>query len=283
MSEKLIQINGAQLCAESFGEPGRPAVLLMMGAMASMLWWDEEFCRRLAERGHYVIRYDNRDVGRSTASEPGNPRYTLDDMADDAVAVLDAYQIDRAHLAGMSLGGMIAQIVALRQPRRVLTLTLIATSVFGPDNPELPAIDPKILAYHAGGAAINWSDRPSAVAYMAEGWRLLAGSKHPFDERKAFQLAAAEAARANHLPSMFNHALLQGGEAYSGRIHEINLPTLVIHGTEDPVLPYPHGIALANEIPGATLLSLAGVGHEIPQPEWETIITAMVRHIATRK
>src|SRR5206468_1069439 len=132
------------------------------------------------------------------------------------------YEVERAHLIGMSLGGMIAQLAALQHPARVATLTLIASSVFGPDNPDLPPIN---------------------------------GSAHPFDEPTIRPIATGEVKRAGNLVSMFNHALLTGGERWHGKVGEIHVPALVIHGTDDPVLPYPHGLALARAIPGAKLLT----------------------------
>ncbi|NHN30526.1 alpha/beta fold hydrolase [Paenibacillus agricola] len=277
MNEKINAINGIEVCSETFGNAKDPAVLLIMGAMASMIWWDAEFCQRLADYGRYVIRFDNRDVGRTTSYVPGKPLYDIEDMVADTVGVLDANGIKQAHLVGMSLGGMLAQLAALRNPERVVSLTLMMSSIFGP-NEGLPQIDPKILDYHALGGNVNWADKSIAADYMAEGWRLLAGSKHPFDKQQALKLATAEAQRANNLLSMFNHALLGGGESYVGRIKDIDVPTLVIHGTEDPVLPYEHGIALENEIPKAALITLEGTGHEIPKAEWEGIIVAIVKH-----
>lgn len=275
--EKIIRVNDAEICTEAFGNPERPAILLIMGASASMVWWDEEFCRQLADEGRFVIRYDNRDVGRSTVYAPGKPQYTIEDMADDAVGVLDAYGVEKAHLVGMSLGGMIAQVTALRDPRRVLTVTLMMSSVWD-DIPDLPPIDKKILDYHAAGAAVDWSDRQSATRYMAEGWRLLNGSQHEFDESRAYKLARTEFDRARSLPSMFNHAFLTGGESYYGKAKEIELPALIIHGTEDPVLPYEHGQALASAIPNAAMLTLEGAGHEIHRAEWDRIIGAIIEH-----
>ncbi|MGO4839554.1 alpha/beta fold hydrolase, partial [Rhizobiaceae sp. 2RAB30] len=120
---RTVHADGVTIATEAFGDPSAPPVLLIMGAMASMLWWPDEFCRKLAVRGRYVIRYDNRDTGLSTKYPPGNPPYRMDDMAEDAAAVLDAYGIASAHVVAMSLGGMIAQILALTQPRRVSSLT----------------------------------------------------------------------------------------------------------------------------------------------------------------
>lgn len=136
MNERLIKVNGIEICTDSFGIQGNPAILLIMGAQSSMIWWEEEFCRRLADTGRFVIRYDNRDVGRSTTYEPGQPGYTFEDMADDAVRVLDAYKIQQAHIVGLSMGGMLTQMIALRHPERVLTITLLSTSNFAPDLPR---------------------------------------------------------------------------------------------------------------------------------------------------
>lgn len=275
--ETIIKTDSIEICTECFGNPAQPAVLLIMGAMASMVWWDEEFCQRLADSGRFVIRYDNRDVGMSTSYEPGKPEYSVEDMEDDAIRVLNYFNIDKANFVGMSLGGMIAQLAALRNPDRVTTITMISSSVWD-NRPDLPQIDQKILDYHASGAAVNWSDEQSVIKYMAEGWRLLNGSKHPFDEERAYKLAEKEVKRARNLLSMFNHALLKGGESFYGKEKEIKVPALIIHGTEDPVLPVQHGEALAMSIPGSKLVLLEGIGHEIPYLEWNTIIGAVIAH-----
>ena len=142
MTEKMVVSGDAELCTEAFGEPVHPAVLMIMGAMASMLWWPAELCAGLARSGRFVIRYDNRDTGRSTSYEPGKPPYTSDDLVDDAVAVLDGYGIERAHIVGMSMGGALAQVVALKHPARVATLTAISTTKLDSD-PDLPGADPE--------------------------------------------------------------------------------------------------------------------------------------------
>jgi len=280
MNEKIIKINEVEICTESFGNPEHPAVLLIMGAMCSMVYWDDEFCQQLAASGRYVIRYDNRDVGRSTVYEPGTSHYTVTDMAEDAVGVLDAYSIDQAHFVGLSLGGMIAQIIAIRYPQRVLTVTLIASSIFESDDNsrDLPPMDERILAYHANGATLNWSDEEAVADYLVAGSALLCGSKHKFDEKRAYKQVKKEIKRANHLLSMFNHALLKGDASFEGKLKEVRIPALVIHGTEDTVLPYEHGLALANEIPNSSLLSLEGSGHEIHFDDWDRIITAITNH-----
>src|ERR687891_402724 len=142
-----IDTNGISLHCEAIGDPAAPAVLLIMGAMSSAVWWPEELCRRLAGRGRYVIRYDHRDTGKSTSYAPGEATYTVEGLADDAVAVLDGYGLDRAHLVGISLGGYLAQLVALKYPSRALTLTLIASERLALAGPDLPSVEPSIFDY----------------------------------------------------------------------------------------------------------------------------------------
>lgn len=276
MSEQIVKINNVDICTECFGNRKDPAVLLIMGAMSSLDWWDEDFCLHLADQGRFVIRYDHRDLGRSTVYEPGTSNYTITDMADDAAGVLDAYSIEQAHIAGMSLGGMIGQILALRYPERTLTLTLIASSVFGTEAEKLPPMDQSILDHHAKNASIDWCDREAVIAYLADGWKTLAGSK-PYEQARMYKLAAKEYDRAKQLPSRFNHAMLQGGDEYFDRMNEIDVPVLIIHGTEDPALPYEHGLALAKAIPHAELVALDGSGHEIHCEDWDQIIHSIIK------
>jgi pimeloyl-ACP methyl ester carboxylesterase len=277
MNEMIVKFNNVDICTESYGNSSDPCILLIMGASASMIWWDSEFCERLAGKGRFVIRYDNRDVGRSTCYESSNPLYNVIDMADDALRVLNAYKIKKAHFVGMSLGGMIAQLVAIRKPERVLTITLISSSVWD-DIPTLPQIDKKILDYHLSTASLDWSNQEAVIKYMVGGWRLLNGSKNKFDENKAYKLAETEVKRANNLLSMFNHAMIKGGEDLYGKSKDIKLPVLIIHGTEDPVLPYAHAENLKKTIQNSKLISLEGSGHEIPFAEWDKIIKTIVEH-----
>lgn len=281
MKTRQINANGVDQFTESFGDPSDPAILLIMGAMASALWWPEEFCRKLADRGRHVIRYDHRDTGRSVSYAPGRIEYSVEDLADDAVGVLNAYGIDRAHLVGMSLGGFLAQLIALKYPGRVLTLTLIASERLGPEDPAMPPMDPKVPAYHARASTIDWSDREAVVEYSVGAWRLLAGSAHPFDEETIRALAAQDFDRTNNLLTSMNHALLSGGDRWYDRLNEVRVPALIIHGTEDPVLPYAHGVALAEALPQSELLTLEGTGHELHRNDWPTIIDAIERHTAS--
>jgi pimeloyl-ACP methyl ester carboxylesterase len=148
MRGRTISEGGVEIATQAYGDPEHPTLLLVMGAMASMLWWPQDFCTALAGRGLHVIRYDNRDTGRSTKYEPGAPPYGFDDMADDAIRVLDGYGVEAAHIAGMSMGGMIAQIAALKYPDRTLSLTAISTSPVGIDTSHLPSMTD---AYKAHG------------------------------------------------------------------------------------------------------------------------------------
>lgn len=275
MNEQILKIDNVEICTESFGNPENSAVLLIMGAMSSLDWWDEDFCLRLADRERFVIRYDHRDLGRSTTYPPGTSNYTITDMADDAIGVLDAYSIEKAHIVGMSLGGMIGQILALRYPERIDSLTLIASSVFGTEAEKLPPMDQRILDYHTKSTSIDWSKHEETVPYLAGGWKTLSGTK-PYEEERMYKLAKREAARAKQLPSRFNHALLQGGGQYYDRLSEISTPTLIIHGTKDPALPYEHGLALAKAISHAKLIALECTGHEVHSEDWDQIIEAIV-------
>lgn len=275
MNERLIKADGIELCSDSFGEQVNPAILLIMGAQSSMIWWEEEFCHRLADTGRFIVRYDNRDVGRSTAYEPGQPGYTFEEMADDAVRVLDAYKIEQAHIVGMSMGGMLTQMIALRHPKRVLTITLLSTSNFAQD---LPPMEERVMEFFSNMGLIDWTNEQSAVKFAIDRSRILVGSKHPFDEQKVGFIAKKEFTRSNNMASMNNHALLAGGESYLVRTGEINVPALIIHGTEDPIIPYEHGINLANEIPGAFLMTLEGTGHELHYDDWDLIIDSITKH-----
>lgn len=274
--EHLYRVNDIELCAETFGDRADPALLLIMGATASMVWWPEELCLRLAARGRFVIRYDHRDTGRSQVYEPGVSRYTVDDLAADALGLLDALGVAAATLVGMSLGGFLAQLIALRAPERVRSLVLIASEPLGPGDPGIPGIDPALLAHHARAATLDWRDLDAVVEFQVAGWRLLSGSARPFDEPLARAMASEDVRRARDLRSALNHALLSGGEQWFGRLAEIRQPTLVVHGTDDRVLRFAHGLALARAIPGAELLALDGAGHELHRLDWDAIIDGIL-------
>ncbi|ATF12017.1 alpha/beta hydrolase [Brevibacillus brevis X23] len=275
MAEQILKVNGVEICAESFGKPTDPAILLIMGAQMSMLWWEEEFCQRIADAGRFVIRFDNRDVGRSTTYEVGQPGYTFEDMADDAVHVLDAFNVQQAHIVGMSMGGMLTQIIALRHPERVRTIILHATSNFAPD---LPPIDEKLMEFFSNMGEINWEDEQKVLEVAVASSKVLIGSKYPFDEARVRELAQIDIARSNHYASKNNHAFVTASETYLMRTGEIAVPALVIHGTEDLLIPFAHALHLADTIPGADLLALEGTGHELPHGDWDVVIEAILEH-----
>ncbi len=267
------------ICSETFGRRGDPAVLLIMGRMASMLWWPDEFCERLAGLGRFVIRYDNRDTGRSTGYERGTATYTLDDMAGDAVAVLDEHGVERAHVVGMSMGGAIAQLVALAHPARVASVTAISTTTFGAEDPGLPGPDPEYMEHAAAFEQLDWSDTQALADLFVRDSRALSGTRHPFDEAAARELVTRDFDRAIDPGRLANHGDVGGDEErWEGRLAELAVPFLVIHGTADPLFPYEHGVALANAVPGATLVTIEGGGHELHEGDWDQMLEAIAGH-----
>jgi pimeloyl-ACP methyl ester carboxylesterase len=277
--ERMIEANGIELCTESFGDPVDPPILLIMGTGASMLWWEEGFCRILADDGRYVIRYDHRDTGRSVSYEPGRPGYTGDDLVADAAGVLDAHAIPAAHVVGASAGGALAQLLALAHPDRILSLTLISTSFAVPTRRELPAPTAE-FGRGMAGLELDWSDRESVIEYLVAYSRVVAGGERPFDEAAARDLARRDVERARDFAATQNHDLLHGEESAARPLAAIAAPTLVIHGTADPMFPIGHGEALADEIPNARLLRLEGAGHGVERADWHTIAGAVLSHTA---
>lgn len=276
---KLVGLGDLELCVEAFGNRSDPAILLMGGATASMDWWREDFCRRLADGGRFVVRYDQRDTGESTTSPAGAPDYTASDLLADVVALLDALEIQRAHIAGVSMGGGMAQALALDHPDRVATLTLIATSS-GPA-PDLPPMSEALAAtFEDPPPQPDWTNRDEVIAYIVDAHRPYAGTLG-FDAEETATIAAAIVDRTRDLEaSMTNHWLLAGdGEPLRPRLGQIGAPTLVIHGGADPLFPPEHGRALAREIPHSRLVVIDGMGHEYPpRPTWDQVVPEILRH-----
>jgi pimeloyl-ACP methyl ester carboxylesterase len=271
--ETMVPANGVDLCVETFGEPSDPPLLLIAGGGSSMDWWDDEFCRRLAAGGRYVIRYDHRDTGRSTAFPPGAPPYSQADLADDVLGLLDALGERQAHLVGISLGGELAQRIAVDHPSRPLSLTLISTSPGPRDAAPAPALGPDLL--------LGWSDRKTAVDRLIAETRE-AGGPFTVDEPQLRRLAERVFDRTTDMPaSRANHRLLAAGPPIRERLGTITVPTLVLHGTLDPLVAMDHAEALVREIPGARLVELEGVGHEYPPPAvWNQVIGEILKHTA---
>lgn len=278
MAERLIEANGVELCTEAFGDPRDPPILLIMGIGASMLWWEKGFCRMLADGGRFLIRYDHRDTGRSITYEPGHPGYTGDDLVADATGVLEAYEIPAAHLVGVSAGGAFAQLLALDHPDRVLSLVLISTSPALPVGRELPPPTEEFGRF-VSTSTVDWSDPGSVIDYQVDYSRVLGGTR-PFEEGAVRDLVRRDIERARDFASLQNHDAIPDGDRTHQPLSSIAAPTLIIHGTADPMFPIEHGEALAEEIPGARLLALEGAGHGVDRADWETIAQAILEHTA---
>lgn len=246
-----------------------------------MDWWEDELCRLLANRDRLVVRYDQRDTGRSTNYPRGVPGYSGAELVTDALAVLNALGIGRAHVVGLSMGGGIAQRLAIEHRHRVATLTLISTSPIDPGIEGLPGMAPQLQAMFAEGRSEpDWADRDAVVRHIVEGERPYAGPG-TFDEPRLRALAERVVDRSNDIAaSLTNHFMLDVDGPADPRLSQLRgVPTLVVHGTADPLFPLAHGRALATEIPGARLIELAGVGHQLPPPPtWELLVDTLVEH-----
>jgi pimeloyl-ACP methyl ester carboxylesterase len=275
------------LCVESFGDPARPTLLLVSGAAASMDWWDTELCTRLADGGRHVVRYDHRDTGESTTGEPGAPSYGGWQLGDDCAGLIEALGVGPVDLVGVSMGGGIAQMIALRHPGLVAGLTLIATTAVGGVDADLPGPSPRLRAtFESPPADPDWSDADSYADWAVAGAQTYAGTI-PVDEPRVRAIAATIHGRSHDPAAANNHWLVVGSDDEDDGepldVRRITAPTLVMHGSEDPLFPLPHGRALADAVPGATWLELPGMGHEVPpQATWDLVVPALLRHTADR-
>ena len=275
-----IKVNGVELCVETFGDPADPPLLLIG---VTMLSWPDELCGALA--GRYVVRYDLRDAGRSTFVDPEAPAYDLRDLVTDASELLAAMGLQQAHVAGLGVGGFIAQLLALDHPDRVASLTLVSTRPVapGPVDSDLPDHSPEMGKLFARPMP-DWTDRDGVVEFMTGSARALSGSRG-FNEEDARTTAGAvfdradptpKAQLASHLGTMF--AAIDCQPRWRERLSHITAPTLVIHGDEDLFFPHGNGVALAAEIPDATLLTLPGIGQGLPRAAWPEVVEALLRH-----
>lgn len=278
---KFVNHHDIALATEAFGSSDDPALILVMGATASMLTWPDDLCNALAQRGFYVIRFDHRDTGQSTSVPLGTATYAVEDMAEDVLAVADAYGIDRFHLMGMSLGGYIGQMLALDASDRIASLTLVSAEPLGWDGPALPHIADSFLEHFGTMADLDWNDRGAVADFLFEIERLSAGPSGLSDPAATRARIAQILDRAASPQSMFNHGSLTTRKDWTGRFRAIATPTLVIHGEFDPILPLENGRAIAASIPNAQLLVLDGIGHELPPAELPRIADSVARHILT--
>jgi pimeloyl-ACP methyl ester carboxylesterase len=270
--EHLYQVNGVELCVETFGDPASPAILLIDGASASMLWWEAALCERIAAAGRFVIRYDNRDTGRSTCYPAGQAAYTFTDLAADAAGVLDAVGVGSAHVVARSWGAGIALALCLDHPARVRTLTLVSTSS---GRAGLPAPVDKFMQHVPPDP--DPSDHDAVVAHLV-GWsRAIAGGSPYFDEAATRALVERDLTRTRSVASMLANPAATA-DVPERDFADVDVPTLIVHGDHDALLPLAHGAALRDTIRRAELLVLPGAGHDLPRQVWDTFVPALLRH-----
>ena len=290
-----VKANNIEIEYDTFGDPSGEPLLLIMGLGSQMISWVPEFCELFVQKGFYVIRFDNRDVGLSTKfddagvpnvmqvvtkarnGEKIDPPYTLEDMADDAVGLLDALNIEKAHVCGASMGSMIAQVVAYRHPSRVLSLVPIMGST---GNPELPEPKPEAMQ------VLMVPMPPKRERYIKESvkrWRVLWGS-HPYDEELRKKLAEQAYDRSYYPDGQTRQlvAILADGDRRE-KVKDIKVPTLVIHGKEDPLVPMEGGIDISKNIPGAKLLLIDKMGHSLPPEVWTQVVDAIAENASKAK
>jgi pimeloyl-ACP methyl ester carboxylesterase len=271
--EKLAEINDAELCFETFGNPADPAILLIDGASASMLWWEADLCEQLARGDRFVIRYDNRDTGRSTSYPPGQPGYTFTDLAEDALGMLDALNLERAHIVCRSMSGGIGLIIGVDHPDRVESLTFVSTSTgedgLPPSSDELASGIP---------ADPDPADSGAVVDFVVASAKACSGGSPYFDETATRALVEQDVARTRDIAATLVNHYAMSFDGSSRDFASIKAPTLVVHGDHDPVCPLPHGQALRDAIPGAALLILEGAGHDLPKPLWDVFVPALLQH-----
>lgn len=285
-----VEVNGVELAYDTFGNPSQPPILLIMGLGGQMIAWHEDFCSRLAGRGFYVIRYDSRDAGLSTKMS-GMPNvmgmiqswmqgeapqeevpYGLADLANDAAVLIKALSLNSAHVVGVSMGGMIAQYLALRHPERVRSLILISTTSSRLDLPRSrPEALQAILATPTG-------DREADIAQSVESGRVLNGDL-PFDAEEEWEYRARLYDRGSYPEGVARQLAAVFARVWYEELPDLNVPALVIHGEKDPLIPLAHGEDLAATLPNARLHVVANAGHNFPRPAWPELVAAITQHV----
>ncbi len=273
-----------------FGRASDPPIFMIAGLGAQMISWDEQFCAQLAGYGYRVIRFDNRDVGLATkfagmappdigrllqarlegTTDDFSLPYSLHDMVADTIALMDELDIEKAHVVGASMGGAIAQLLTIKHPERVLTLTAMMTSS---GCRELPLPKPEAMAVFMRPPARN---RTEYIDNALMGWRLMYGSGYQLDEEEARSRAACFYDRAYYPEGSARQlAATAALSSLKPMLRTIRVPTLVIHGDEDPLFPIECGRDIAVSVPGAKMIVLEGVGHSLPKPIWSEVIASM--------
>jgi len=285
MAEHMAKVGELEICYETLGSPDDPALLLVMGLGTQMIGWPERFCQALATRGFHVIRYDNRDIGRSTHFRQYRPptikqlllrdksaaQYSLADMASDGIGLLDELGIERAHVAGASMGGMIAQTMAARHPDRVLSLASIMSNT-GHRWKGTPGL--RLYPMFMRRAA---DDREGAIESTVSTFRLIGSPGFPFEEEELRRVAQLSYERGYNPAGTARQlaAILAAGDR-TEELRRITAPTVVIHGTRDLMVRPSGGRETAKAIAGAQLVEIEGMGHDLPPGAWDRIIDAIV-------
>ena len=279
-----VPSNGIEIAYETFGDRSDPPIVLVMGLGTQMLAWPDEFCADLAGRGRYVVRFDNRDVGASThlsdVPAPGigavltrrrPPPYTLDDMADDALGLIEALELGPVHLVGASLGGFVAQTAALRRPDLLRSLTLIMTST---GSRRVGQSSPRLFRRLLAGRVVRTREQAGDAA--VETFRLIGSKGFPLDEARLREVGQRSYDRA-YDPDGYRRQLaaVLAQPDRSSRLRSLELPTLIVHGVHDPLVAFSGGLALARAIRGSRLLGFEGMGHDLPRPLWPVLAGAI--------
>ncbi|WP_339233666.1 alpha/beta hydrolase [Paenibacillus sp. FSL R5-0517] len=288
-----LNVNGIDLAYDSYGDEKHETILLIAGLGTQMIRWTAPFCEMLAARGYRVIRFDNRDTGLSTHFSHHDPLdfetlartlmsgqrphipYTLEDMSDDTIGLLDALDIAKAHIVGRSMGGMIAQLTASRYPERVISLTSIMSTT---GNPELPQTSPEIMALMTRPAPNPREDEAGYLAQSTAFARQIAGTGYAFNEEEYHSMIREELRRAYDPGSIGRQiaAIAVSGDRRP-QLAKIGVPTLVIHGAEDSMFVPACGEDTAKAIPGSEYMVLKGMGHDLPEQLFGTVIDGIVR------
>jgi len=278
--------NGIELCYETFGDPANPTVLLIMGLGAQMVMWDEGVCALLVSRGLHVVRFDNRDAGQSTwidtpdldigaailsalMGDTSQVPYLLSDMGTDAIALLDHLGVDAAHVVGASMGGMIAQTIAIEHPERVLSLTSIMSTTGEPGvGQPSPDIAEVLLRERP-------TDRDAAIEFGVEIARAISCAEH-FDEEKVRTVSALQYDRGNNPDGVARQLLatVASGSRAEG-LARVDLPALVVHGRQDPLVDFSGGQRTAELIAGADFIAIDDMAHDMPQVHWTRVVDAI--------